>query len=56
MAKWCKKFDEGRTDVHEQMSGRPSVITDDFLQKIEEKLRDDRHFTLNEGSIDWKKI
>jgi transposase len=34
--KWCHKFYEGRTDVHdEQRSGRPSLISDDFLQKIE---------------------
>jgi hypothetical protein len=36
VTKWCHEFSEGRSDVHdEQRSGRPSLISDDFLQKIE---------------------
>jgi hypothetical protein len=32
--KWCHKFSKGRTDVYdEQRSGRPSLISDDFLQR-----------------------
>jgi len=35
--KWFLEFSEGRTDVHdEQRSGRPSLISDDTLQEIEE--------------------
>jgi transposase len=35
VTKWCHEFSEGRTDVHdEQRSGRPSLISDDFLHKI----------------------
>jgi hypothetical protein len=38
MTKWCREFSEGRTDVHdEQRSGIPSLISDDFLQKIQGK-------------------
>jgi hypothetical protein len=34
--KWCSKFSEGRTDVHnEERSARPSLISEDLLQKIE---------------------
>jgi hypothetical protein len=34
--KWCCEFSEGRTDVHnEQRSGRPSLISDELLQKTE---------------------
>ena len=37
VTKWCYEFSEGRTDVHdEQRSGRPSLISDDLLQEIEE--------------------
>jgi transposase len=36
VTKWCREFSEGRTDVHdEQRSGRPSLISDDLLKKIE---------------------
>ena len=32
VTKWLREFCEGRTDVHdEQRSGRPSLISDDFL-------------------------
>ena len=35
VTKWCREFSEGRTDVHdEQRGGRPSLISDDLLQKI----------------------
>jgi hypothetical protein len=38
--KWCREFSEGRTNVHgERRSGRPSLISDDLLQKIEVEIR-----------------
>jgi len=37
---WCRLFEEGRTNVHyEERSGRPSVITDDLVEKVNTKLR-----------------
>jgi hypothetical protein len=36
VTKWCRKFSERRTDVHdEQRSGKSSSISDDLLQKTE---------------------
>jgi hypothetical protein len=36
VTKWCREFSEGRTDVHnKQRSGKPSLISDDLIQKIE---------------------
>jgi hypothetical protein len=36
VTKWCREFSEGRTDVHdEQRSSRPSLISDNVLQKTE---------------------
>jgi transposase len=36
VTKWCHEFSKERTDVHiEQRSGRPSLISDDLLQKTE---------------------
>jgi hypothetical protein len=44
VTKWCREFSEGKTDVHdEQMSGRPSLISDDLLQKTEGEIRANRH-------------
>jgi transposase len=49
--KWCCEFSEGRTDVHDgQRSGRPSLISDDLLQKIEaEVLANRRGTTIHEA-------
>jgi hypothetical protein len=34
MAKWCREFEAGRSDVHDEIrSGRPSVVTDKIIQK-----------------------
>jgi len=48
VAKWVRLFKEGRTDTHdEERCGRPSVISDELLQQVEEKVRDDRRVTLD---------
>ena len=47
--KLCREFSEGRTDVHdEQRRGRPSLISDDFLQEIEGKIRPNRRAMIGE--------
>ncbi|KAG8304852.1 hypothetical protein J6590_084554 [Homalodisca vitripennis] len=34
--KWVRALKDGRTNIHdEERSGRPSVITDDLLQKVD---------------------
>jgi len=49
VTKWCREFSEGRTDVHdEHRSGRPSLISDDFLQEIEGEIRANRRVTIRE--------
>jgi transposase len=49
VTKWCREFSAGRTDVHdEQRSGRPSSISDDLLQEIEEEIRANRRVTIRE--------
>ncbi|GFY19679.1 HTH_48 domain-containing protein [Trichonephila clavipes] len=45
--KWVKKFKDRRTNVHdEERSGRLSVITDDLMQAVETKIRENRRFTI----------
>ena len=49
MTKWCREFSEGRTDVHDgQRSGRPSLTSDELLQKIEGEIRANRRVTIRE--------
>jgi transposase len=47
--KWCRMFNEGRTNVHdEERSGRPSLITEDLKKQTDEQIRHDRRSTLDE--------
>jgi histone-lysine N-methyltransferase SETMAR len=49
VTKCCPEFSEGRTGVHdEQRGGRPSLISDDLLQVIEEEIRANRRVTIRE--------
>jgi transposase len=49
VAKWCREFNAGRTDIHdEQRTGRPSLINVDLVQKVEENIHADRRVTISE--------
>jgi transposase len=49
VTKWCCEFSEERTDVHDdQTSGRPYLISDDFLQEIEGEIRANLRVTIRE--------
>jgi transposase len=49
VTKWVREFREGRKSVHdEERSGLPSLITDDFIQKVEQFIHEDRCLTLDE--------
>ncbi|KAG5315261.1 MOS1T transposase, partial [Pseudoatta argentina] len=55
--KWCREFKNGRTSVHDdQRSGRPSILTDDIVEKIGNALRDDRRLTVDEFSAMFPQI
>lgn len=46
--KWCRDFQNGRTNVHdEERSGRPSIQTDDIVDQVNQKLRCDRRLTIS---------
>jgi hypothetical protein len=34
VGKWCREFEAGKSDVHDEMSGRPSIVTDEIIQKM----------------------
>jgi hypothetical protein len=38
---WCRMFKDGQTDVHdEERSGQPSVVSDDLVQSVDQKICD----------------
>ena len=55
--KWVRMFNEGRENVHDEArSGRPSVVNDDLVRKLNERVRDDRRFTISDQSLHFPHI
>jgi len=55
--KWVGMFNEGRENVHDEArSGRPSLVNDDFVRKVNERVRDDRRFTISDMSLHFPQI
>jgi len=47
--KCIRMFNEGRENVHDEArSGRPSLLNDDLVRKVNERVRDDRRFTISD--------
>ncbi|GBM39399.1 hypothetical protein AVEN_97019-1 [Araneus ventricosus] len=45
--KWVRQFNGGRTNVHDEArSGRPSVVIDGLVAKVNEKIRENSWFTI----------
>ncbi|GBM73650.1 hypothetical protein AVEN_195942-1 [Araneus ventricosus] len=45
--KWVQQFNGERTNVHDEAwSGRPSVVNDGLVAKVNEKIRENRRFTI----------
>ncbi|GBL88404.1 hypothetical protein AVEN_103051-1 [Araneus ventricosus] len=42
--KWVRKFNDGRTNVHDE--ARSSVVNDGLVAKVNEKIRENRRFTI----------
>jgi len=55
--KWVRVFNEGRENVHDEArSGRPSLVNDDLVRKVNERVRDDRRFTISDLSVHFPQI
>jgi len=55
--KWVRMFNEGRENVHDEArSGRPSLANDDLVRKVNERVRDDGHFTISDLSLHFPQI
>lgn len=54
---WCIMFKNGRTTVHdEERSGRPSVVTDELICRVDARVRANRRFTLTELAQEFPEI
>jgi len=55
--KWVRMFNEGRENVHDEArSGRPSLVNDGLVRKVNERVRDDRCFTNSDLSLHFPQI
>jgi len=55
--KWVRMFNGGRENVHDEaQSGRPSLVNDDLLCKVNERVHDDRRFTISDLSLHFPQI
>ena len=46
---WCRKFKNGRTDVHDEGGqGRHSIVVDELVQKVDQCVCGIRRFTISE--------
>jgi len=55
--KWVRMLNEGRENVHDEArSGRPSLVNDDLVRKVNELVRDDRRFTISDLSVHFPQI
>jgi len=57
LRKWVSMFNEGRENVHDMArSGCPSLVNGDLVRKINERVRDDRRFTISDLSLHFPQI
>jgi len=55
--KWVRIFNEGRENAHDEArSGRPSLVYDDLVRKVNERVRVDRRFTISDLSLHFPQI
>ncbi|GBO08985.1 hypothetical protein AVEN_60414-1 [Araneus ventricosus] len=55
--KWVRQFNDGRTNVHDEArSGRPSVVNEGLVAKVNEKIRENRRFTIRMLSESFHKF
>jgi len=55
--KCVRMFNDGRQNVHDEARiGRPSLVNDDLVRKFNERVRDDRLFTISDLSLHFPQI
>ena len=55
--KWVRMFNEGRENVHDEArSGRQSLVNDDLVRKVKERVCDDKRFIISDLSLHFSQI
>ena len=55
--KWVRMFKDGWAKVHvEPRPGRPSVISEDLVRFVDNKIREDRRFMISTLSIEFPRV
>jgi len=55
--KWVRMFNEGRENMNDEArSGRPSLVNDDLVRKVNERVGDDRRFKISDLSLHFPQI
>ena len=55
--KWVRVFNEERENVRDEArSGRPSLVNDDFVREVNERVRDDRRLTISDLPLHFPQI
>ncbi|GFU51611.1 histone-lysine N-methyltransferase SETMAR [Trichonephila clavipes] len=55
--KWVRAFKDGRENVHDEpRSGQPSVIADDLVNAVDEKIREDWRFTISTLALEFPNV
>jgi len=55
--RWVRLFSEGRENVHDDpRSGQPPVVNEDLVRAVEEKIRENRRFTITSLSVHFPQI
>ena len=54
---WVRMFNERRENVHDEAwSEGPSLVNDDLVRKVNERVRDNRRFTISDPSLHFPHI
>ncbi|XP_057658850.1 zinc finger protein 845-like isoform X1 [Diorhabda carinulata] len=54
---WCRKFKEGRKDVHDEGGqGRKSVVSDDLVQQVDRMVKENRRFTITTSPTEFPDV
>jgi transposase len=55
--RWVRHFNEGRKNAHDDLrSGRSSVVNEDLVRVVEEKIQENRRFTFSSFSLYFAQI
>jgi hypothetical protein len=55
--RWVRYFNERRESVHDDpRSGRPSVVNEDLVRAVEEKIQENKRFTISSLSLHFTLI